>query len=77
MKDAKPVSMPLASHFKLSKRLCPTTDEKERMVFVPYSSTVESLMYAMVRTQPDIAHAVGLVSRFLSNSRKEHWQAVK
>ena len=28
IKDAKPVSMPLASYFKLSKRLCPTTDEE-------------------------------------------------
>ncbi|CAL5394802.1 unnamed protein product [Camellia sinensis] len=36
-----------------------------------------SLMYAMVSTRPDIAHAVGVVSRFLSNLGKEHWEAVK
>ena len=78
MKEAKPVSMPLANHFKLSKRLCSTTyEEKERMMYVPYSSAVGSHMYAMVCTQPDIAHAVGLVSRFLSNPWKEHWEAVK
>ena len=34
-------------------------------------------MYAMVCTRPDIAHAVGVVSRFLSNPGKEHWAAVK
>ncbi|CAN0898839.1 Retrovirus-related Pol polyprotein from transposon TNT 1-94 [Linum grandiflorum] len=34
-------------------------------------------MYAMVCTRPDIAHAVGLVSRFLSNPGKTHWEAVK
>ena len=34
-------------------------------------------MYAMVCTRPDIAHAVGVVSRFLSNPGKEHWEAVK
>jgi len=34
-------------------------------------------MYAMVCTRPDIAHAVGVVSRFLSNSGKEHWEGVK
>ncbi|CAN1237861.1 Retrovirus-related Pol polyprotein from transposon TNT 1-94, partial [Linum grandiflorum] len=28
-------------------------------------------------TRPDIAHAVGVVSRFLSNPGKEHWAAVK
>eukprot|EP00253_Pinus_taeda_P008037 PITA_08037 len=44
---------------------------------VPYASTVESLMYAMVRTRPDIAHAVGVVSRYMNNLGKEHWMAVK
>ena len=40
---------------------------------VPYASVVGSLMYAMVCTIPDIAHAVGVVSRFLSNPEKEHF----
>ena len=44
---------------------------------VPYASAVGSLMYAMVCTRPDIAHAVGVVSRFLSNPGKEHWEGVK
>jgi len=34
-------------------------------------------MYAMVCTRPDIAHAVGVVSRFLSNPAKENWEGVK
>jgi ATP-binding cassette subfamily B (MDR/TAP) protein 1 len=34
-------------------------------------------MYAMVCTRPDIAHAVGVVSRFASNPGKQHWEAVK
>nr|GEX13050.1 splicing factor U2af small subunit B-like [Tanacetum cinerariifolium] len=38
---------------------------------------VDSLMYAMVCTRPDLAHAVGVVSRFLSNPDKKHWEAVK
>ena len=78
MKDAKSVSPPLANHFKLSRSLCPTTtDEKEKMASIPYSSAVGSLMYCMVCTRSDIAHAVSTVSRFLSNPRKEHWEAVK
>ena len=44
---------------------------------VPYASAVGSLMYAMVWTRPDIAHAVGVVSRFMENPGNEHWQAVK
>ncbi|PKI68086.1 hypothetical protein CRG98_011682 [Punica granatum] len=31
----------------------------------------------MVCTRPDIAHYVGVVSRFLSNPGKEHWNVVK
>ncbi|CAL5435892.1 unnamed protein product [Camellia sinensis] len=78
MKDAKPVSTPLANHFKLSKNSCPSsTKERQEMEAIPYSSAVGSLMYAMVSTRPDIAHAVGVVSRFLSNPEKEHWEAVK
>ena len=34
-------------------------------------------MYAMVCTRPDIAHAVGVLSRFMSNLGKEHWTTVK
>ncbi|XXG79495.1 hypothetical protein AAC387_Pa09g0546 [Persea americana] len=78
MHGAKPVSTPLASHFKLSKELSPKTEqEKENMSKVPYASAVGSLMYAMVCTRPDIAHAVGVVSRFMSNPGKMHWEAVK
>jgi hypothetical protein len=44
---------------------------------VPYSSEVGSLMYAMVCTRPDIAHAVGVVSRYMNNPGKEYWEAEK
>ena len=49
MHNAKPVSTPLASHFKLSKDMCPETQEEiDYMSQIPYSSMVGSLMYAMV-----------------------------
>nr|GEV98415.1 retrovirus-related Pol polyprotein from transposon TNT 1-94 [Tanacetum cinerariifolium] len=38
---------------------------------------IDCVMYAMVWTRPDIAHAVGVVSIFMSNLGKEHWEAVK
>ena len=43
----------------------------KEMSKVPYASSVGSLMYAMVCTRPDIAHAVGVVSLFLTNLVKE------
>ena len=78
MKNSKPVSTPLAGHFKLSKRLCPTTEkEKCEMSVIPYSSIVKSLMYAMVCTRQDISHVVGFVRKFLANPSKAHLEAVK
>jgi hypothetical protein len=78
MQNAKPVSTPLANHFKLTKEMCPKTKEEiEYMSRVPYSSIVGSLMYAMVCTRPDIAHAMGVVSRCMNNPGKEHWKALK
>ena len=46
--------------------------EKEEMDRVSYTSAVGSLMHAMVCTWPNITHLIGVVSRFLSNSEKEH-----
>jgi len=76
--DYKTRNTPLGSHLNFSKKRSLQTDkEKCYMSRVPYASAVESLMYAMVCTRPDIAHAVGVVSRFLSNPTKEHWEGVK
>ena len=76
--QSKPVSTPLAPHFKLSASLSPSTDEeREYMSRVPYSNAVGSLMYAMVCTRPDISQAVGVVSRYMHDPGKGHWQAVK
>ncbi|RVW71160.1 Retrovirus-related Pol polyprotein from transposon TNT 1-94 [Vitis vinifera] len=78
MSKAKVVSSPLASHFKLSSRHSPSIDkEKEDMRRVLYALAVGSLMYAMVCTRPDIAYAVSVVSHFLSNPGRHHWEAVK
>ena len=78
MQNAKPVTTPLAPHFRLSALHSPQSeDEEAAMSHVPYSSAVGSLMYAMVCTRPDIAHAVSVVSRYMAHPGKEHWQAVK
>eukprot|EP00253_Pinus_taeda_P034030 PITA_34030 len=78
MHNAKPVSIRLASNFKLSKEAFPNTQEEmAHMSKVPYASAVGSLMYVMVCTRPDIAHAVGVVRRYMNNRCKEHWMAMK
>ena len=77
MKNSKPDFTPLASHFKMSKRFCLSTEkEKGEMLVIPYSLAVGSLMYAMVCTHPYISNAVGIISIFLANLSKAHWEEV-
>jgi hypothetical protein len=47
------------------------------MATVPYASAVGSLMYVVICTRPDIAHAVRVVSHYMKNSGTAHWEAVK
>ncbi|KAG9444911.1 hypothetical protein H6P81_016251 [Aristolochia fimbriata] len=78
MHESKAVTTTLGSQFKLSKEQGAKSDEEiAHMKTVPYASAIGSLMYAMVSTRSDIAHAVGVVSRFMKNPGKEHWEAVK
>ena len=73
MNEAKPVSTPLDSHFKLSKEQSSKIEEERgHMSKVPYASAIGSLMYAMVCLRPDIAHTVGVVSKFMSRPGKQH-----
>ena len=58
MSTVKPVTTPFASHFRLSARDSPQTEDEERYISrVPYASAVGSIMYAMVCTRPDISQA--------------------
>eukprot|EP00253_Pinus_taeda_P013864 PITA_13864 len=78
MQDSKLVKVPIPVGVKLYAEQCPKTQEEEEgMSHVPYASAVGSLMYAMVYTRPEIAHAVGVLSRFMSKLGKEHWTTVK
>ena len=78
MENAKVFSTSLPGHLKLTKEMCPRTQEEEdKMSKVPYDSAIRSLMYAMVCTRLDIAHAVGVVSRYMSHQGIEHWNLVK
>ncbi|KAE8679209.1 Retrovirus-related Pol polyprotein from transposon TNT 1-94 [Hibiscus syriacus] len=78
MQDCKPISTPLSINFKLSSSMSPSNkEERMEMSRVPYASAVGSLMFAMICTRPDIAQAVGVVSRYMANPGKEHWNTVK
>ncbi|KAL0413520.1 UNVERIFIED_CONTAM: Retrovirus-related Pol polyprotein from transposon TNT 1-94 [Sesamum radiatum] len=78
MHNANPVDTPVDKSCVLSKELCPKTEEeKKHMIKILYASAVGSLMYAMMCIRPDLCYAVGIVSRYQSNPRSDHWIAVK
>lgn len=61
---------------KLTIDLCPC-DNKEEMSKFPFASIIDSLIYVVVCTQPNISHSMGVVRRFLANPNKQHQQVVK
>ncbi|GJZ02058.1 retrotransposon protein, putative, ty1-copia subclass [Tanacetum coccineum] len=78
MDNGKSVFVPLGAHFKVSLKDCPSNDwDVERMSKVPYANVVGSLMYLMVCTRLDIVYAIRIVSRYLANPGKNHWEVVK
>ncbi|KAK3124886.1 hypothetical protein QOZ80_7BG0595510 [Eleusine coracana subsp. coracana] len=78
MHNAKPVSTPLAPHFRLSSALCLESDyDIEYMSRVPYTSADGSLMCAMVCSGPNLSYALSVANRYMSNPGREHWKAVQ
>jgi hypothetical protein len=73
MKDAKPAPTPLDP----SKNLTKFNQNDQILTNVPYREAIGKLMYLMLGTRPDIAAAVGQLSRFLDQPRNLHWEGVK
>ena len=71
--EAKSVSTPADFNVKLQKE-----DSVSRPVdTISYQSIVGSLLYAAITTRPDIAQAVGVVSKFCANPTESHLTAAK
>ena len=78
MQCCKPIDTSIGNGDTLSLDMSlKTQEEKEKMVRVPYSNAIGSLIYTMMCTQPDICYVIGLVSQFQSNPGLTHWKAVK
>ena len=78
MQLAKSASTPLPINLRLSPRDCPISGpEGEDMKSVPYALAVASPMYAIFATRLDISHVVGVISRFINNPGRSHWNVVK
>ena len=72
MAESHPIGTPLDPNVKLIK-----TPDDEHHDIPEYHSAIGSLMYAAIRTRPDISFAVQTLSQFMSNPGPAHWTAVK
>ena len=78
MSNSKKGNLPLASGVLLTKEQCPQNQsERDDMSRIPYASAIGSIMYAMLCTRLDVAHALSLTSRFQQDPGVKHWEAVK
>lgn len=78
MHEAKEVSVPLAQHFELSEHQRPKIDRQiKEMSVVPYANAIGSVMYTMVCIRPDLANSISVTSRYMGNSGRYHWEALK
>jgi len=78
MQDCKSIKVPIPVGTKLYVDQHPKRQEEiDYMAHVPYANAIGSLMYVMLYTRPDIAHAVGVLRRYVSTPRKELWIVVK
>lgn len=75
---ASTTATPLPTGQQLSDSDSPSSNtEIAEMSKVPYLQALGSVMYAMIATRPDIAHSVGVLSRFSANPGRPHWEALK
>ncbi|UYV62289.1 ACMSD [Cordylochernes scorpioides] len=72
LQDAKGVSTPMETNLDLRVRKNGNSNER-----FPYRELIGGLSYLSQRTRPDIAYAVGTLSRYCDNYTRKHWEAGK
>lgn len=79
MEECTPAETPIAEGTVLTTADCPVpgSKEEEYMKNVPYLEAIGSLMYLMLGTRPDLAFAIGKLSRFGNNPGTTHWNLLK
>ncbi|KAJ9544970.1 hypothetical protein OSB04_024677 [Centaurea solstitialis] len=78
MDESKKGFIPMQHAIVLSKAECPVSiQDQDKMKSIPYASAIESIMYAMLCTRPDVAYSVSVTSRYQQNLCEAHWVAVK
>jgi len=73
MAEAKGRQLPITPGIRLSKYEGEALDTNKW----PYAAVVGSLLYLSICTRPDIAQAVGVLSKYMASPTTVHWQVAK
>ncbi|GJV89734.1 hypothetical protein Tco_1533672 [Tanacetum coccineum] len=74
-KSPSPHKEKVGTPMDISEKLVPNNGQVVSQL--EYSRAIGCLMYAMTCTRTDIAFVVGKLSKYTSNPRTQHWQAIQ
>jgi Reverse transcriptase (RNA-dependent DNA polymerase) len=77
MLECKPTQTPMTDPVSLMMKQPRTEDGASQMKAVPYREAIGSVPYLAVRTRPDIAVAVSILSKHVQEPRPAHWEGMK
>ena len=72
MKNFKKGYLPIDHEITLSKKDCPTTQERKCMSRISNALTMGSIMYAMTCMRLDVVYSLGVMSRYLFDLGENH-----
>ena len=76
--NLRPYLTPMDRNIQYLKNQCLQTPEQAtEMHHIPYHKAVGLLLYLAISTRPDIAFPIGILSQFVDNPGRVHWEGVK
>ena len=76
--NAKPVTMPMEPGAWYTKKQCPSSLwQITQMQNVPYAEVIGSVLWPVVISWLDCSYATLILSQFIQNPAKVHWEALK
>ena len=76
LRDAKIEATPYETNLVLTESGT-NVGKVHETIDIPYREAIGSLNYVLIRKQPNIAYARGVVSPYANGPKKVHWRAVK
>jgi hypothetical protein len=78
LSDAKPVYTPMEVGAEYSKKQCPISPRQVvEMRDIPYAEGIGSALWPITVSRPDCGAPIGILSQFIQNPGKVHWEALK